>query len=566
MAYAPLGGDGIIIQVEADIRRGIPGVDISGLALGAVREARERVRAAFRNSGFAFPPDRVLINLAPAGIRKDGTALDLPIALAVMTASGLVPAAHDALMVLGELELSGRIRPVRGVLAAVDAGLRRGIRHFVVPEENGREAAILIAEEAGAASFAAPPSLLEAARALAQFAETGAFPAAPLSPGAAEKHNALPSYGPYHGPYDGTRYGDLAEVRGQGRYKRAMEIAAAGGHNLLVFGPPGAGKTMLARRMPSIMAPLEPREAVEVTRLHSLAGSFVRSGFAENGEAPPDSGGPDNCAGGGLITHPPFRSPHHSASAEGILGGGKYVRPGEISLANFGVLFLDEAPEFRINVLEALREPLEDRVLTISRAEGPVHLPADFQLIMAANPCPCGRFGRRGGLPTGRRSAGAAAPSGVCFCSPEEIQRYWRRFSGALLDRVEIRVAVVPTQTEELDRGEGESGAEAARRVARAVAIQRERFAGLGVRRNARMSPSLVERFCVLTDEGRRVFHASMDRLGFSGRAFHGCLRTARTIADLEGAETIGAVHILEAVEHRRMGEDPYDILSVDAG
>jgi magnesium chelatase family protein len=532
-AYAPYGAEGIVIRVEADIRRGIPGIDITGLAEGAVREARERVRAAFRNSGYVFPQDRVLINLAPAGVRKDGAALDLPIALAVMAAAGLVPRPESTrdLMVLGELELSGRLRPVRGVLAATAEGIRGGIHDFIVPAENAREAAIL-----AGGRCAAPATLAEAAHVLGILAETGAFPAdGPVCPA----------------PSPPPDWGDFQEVKGQGPYKRALEIAAAGGHNLLVFGPPGAGKTMLARRMPSIMAPLETGEAVEVTRLHSLAGQLS----PEPGDAEAGPGG-DFAGGGGLITRPPFRSPHHSASAEGILGGGRNVRPGEISLAHLGVLFLDEAPEFRSNVLQALREPLEDRVVTISRAEGPVRLPADFQLILAANACPCGRLGIRIPEPgTGNAAA--------CFCTPEEIHRYWRKFSGALLDRVELRTAVMPPTPDQLEGGGEESSGDAARRVLRAVGIQGERFREGGVRRNARMTVGMTERYCALTGEAQRVFHRAMEKLGLSGRAFHGVLRVGRTIADLEGRDTIDSAQILEALEHRRLGEEPYDILSV---
>jgi magnesium chelatase family protein len=543
-AYMPYGAGGIIIRVETDIRRGIPGVDITGLAEGAVREARDRVRAAFRNSGFSFPADRILINLAPAGLKKDGAALDLPIALSVMSAAGLAPASGN-LLVMGELELSGRIRPMRGVLAAIAAGLAEGIREFIVPAENAGEAAILASNKNSgekSARFTAAESLQGAVNALFVREEKGFLPESDVSVDAsvtANKDNAA--------TIDAAATGDFSEVKGQAVYKRALEIAAAGGHNMLVFGPPGAGKTMLARRMPSIMAPLTPVEAVEVTRLYSLAGPFSNNGFIDR-----------------LITRPPFRAPHHSASAEGILGGGRIPRPGEITLAHFGVLFLDEAPEFKINVLQALREPLEDRVISISRAEGLVRLPAEFQLVLAANSCPCGRLGMKD------------TETQACYCSPEEINRYWRKFGGALLDRVEIRTAVLPPKIEEMGlsvtdkfpvtdgkNGAEEKSSEIAARVNAAVEIQRSRFKRTDVRRNALLPAGKAADLCPLSEKAAGAFHKAIAKLGLSGRAYHGILRVARTIADLEGRETIEAEHILEAVFHRRLGEDPWEILSV---
>lgn len=506
ISYAPVGYHGQLVSVEVDLRPGIPGTDIIGLPASEVRESRERVRVALRNSGFDYPAKRILINLAPADVPKGGNGFDLAIALAIALQSDQIHTpALGRLLVLGELHLDGSVGPVRGVIAAVDEAARSGIRAFVVPLGNHHEAGAV-----GIGRIAAVRHLAQLDRLLTDI--VSGRPDGRRERGRKHAEQPLSAVRSRHP-------GDYRDLRGNAHFKRSLMIAAAGGHHLLVVGPPGAGKSMGTSLMPTIMPPLRRSEALEVTRVHSLVGAHTD---------------PD-----GLIHDRPFRSPHHNSSVEGLLGGGRSVRPGEVSLAHRGVLFLDEALEFQRPALQGLREPLERRSVTIARAGRSYWFPAAFQLILATNPCPCGNLGKA---------------DRTCLCSLAEVERYWRKLGGPLLDRVDLRVSVASGDVDSLPRTDSTQDLRAAVLIARSR--QEERAAAAGCRYNAHIRVGRLFETVGMSDPARRTFRLACDKLQLSARASVSVARTARTIADLEDSDRVSEDHVLEAIAHRRNGED----------
>jgi len=492
------GVDAYLVEVEVDLSPGLFGFTTVGLPEAAVKESKDRVRAALRNSGYKFPGNRITINLAPADVRKEGTGFDLPVAIGILAAQGVVPQESlEKYLLFGELSLDGRLKSTRGVLSMALATRQAGLA-LIIPRDNAPEAGVVQDIEVYPLE-----RLVELVEFLAGREQPAPYAPVSLNAAGPETEGEL----------------DFKEVKGQEPVKRALLLAAAGGHNMLMIGPPGSGKTMLAQRLPSILPPLSFEEALETSKIYSVVGLLQ--------------------PGQGLIKQRPFRSPHHTISDAGLIGGGNIPRPGEVSLAHHGVLFLDELPEFKRSTLEVLRQPLEDGMVTISRAATSITYPARFMLVASSNPCFCGHFGD---------------PRKVCSCSPQQIKQYSSRISGPLLDRIDMQMQVpaVPFQNLTDDR-EGEGSGEMRAKVLKARVVQEKRFAKSRVFANAQMTPRMIKETCALRAEARQLLETAVERLGLSARAYTRILKIARTIADLEGETDLTLAQVAEAIQYRTL-------------